>query len=84
MATVTIYTKEHCSYCDLAKTLLSERHIAFEEIRIDLDAHQREEMIRLTNRRTAPQIVIDQETIGGYEGLARLAKSGKLDTLLKS
>ena len=67
----------------MAKKLLSERHVTFEEIRIDLDSLQREEMIKRSERRTVPQIFINDQAIGGYDDLAGLAKSGKLDTLLK-
>lgn len=82
MAKVVIYSKDSCPYCQMAKELLSARHVSYEEIRIDLDAHQRDEMIRLSNRRTVPQIFINDEPIGGYDDLAALVKSGKLDDLL--
>ena len=84
MAKVIIYTTDTCSYCRLAKNLLNERHIPFQEIRVDLDEKQRNEMMRLSNRQTVPQIFINDQSIGGYDDLARLAKSGKLDDLLKS
>lgn len=83
MAKVIIYTADYCPYCRLAKDLLSARQIAFEEIRVDQDTEKREEMIRLSNRRTIPQIFINDQSIGGYDDLAALAKSGKLDSLLK-
>lgn len=83
MSNVIIYTKQTCPYCKLAKELLSARHIAFDEIRIDLDTAKQDEMIRLSQRRTVPQIFINQQPIGGYDDLAALAKSGKLDDLLK-
>ena len=85
MAKVIIYTKENCPYCRMAKDLLSARQVSYEEIRIDLDDHKRDEMIRLSNnRRTVPQIFINDQPIGGYDDLAALAKSGKLDGLLKT
>ena len=83
MARVIIYTKENCPYCRLAKELLGARKVAYQEIRVDLDDSQREEMIRLSNRRTVPQIFINDQSIGGYDDLAALAKSGKLDGLLQ-
>lgn len=83
MPKVIIYTKENCPYCRLAKDLLSARNVTFEEIRIDLDENQKEEMIRLSNRRSVPQIFINEQSIGGYDDLAALAKSGKLDGLLE-
>ncbi len=84
MTKVVIYTKENCPYCRMAKDLLSSRRIAFEEIRIDLDDNKRDEMLRLSNRRTVPQIFINDQSIGGYDDLAALAKSGKLDSLLNT
>jgi glutaredoxin 3 len=83
MAKVILYTKDNCPYCRMAKDLLSNRKIAFDEVRIDLDDSKRDEMIRLSNRRTVPQIFINDQSIGGYDDLAALAKSGKLDELLK-
>lgn len=83
MAKVIIYSKENCPYCQLAKGFFDARNIPFQEIRIDLDGKQRDEMIRLSNRRTVPQIFINDQPIGGYDDLAELAKSGKLDGLLK-
>jgi glutaredoxin 3 len=84
MTKVLVYSTENCPYCRMAKELLSSRHIAFEEVRIDLDEQRRDEMIRLSNRRTVPQIFINGQSIGGYDDLAALAKSGKLDGLLNS
>lgn len=84
MATVLIYTKLHCPYCVHAKNLLDTKHVQYTEIRVDLDESERENMIRLSGRRTVPQIFINEEPIGGYDDLAALAKSGKLDDLLNA
>jgi len=40
-------------------------------------------MLRLSNKRTVPQIFINDKSIGGYDDLAALVKAGKLDELLK-
>ena len=82
MAKVIVYSKEPCPYCRLAKDLLKSKNIEFTEIRVDHDAKQLEEMMRLSNRRTVPQIFINDQSIGGYDDLAALVKSGKLDSLL--
>ena len=84
MAKVIMYTKEQCPYCVMAKQLLASRNVTVEEIRIDLDEAKRDEMIARTNRRTVPQIFINDQAIGGYDDLAALAKAGKLDELLKA
>lgn len=82
MAKVVIYTTEICPYCLRAKELLNARGVSYEEIRVDLDEARREEMMRLSGRRTVPQIFINDVSIGGYDDLALLSKSGKLDALL--
>lgn len=84
MAKVVIYAKDNCPYCRLAKDLLSAKNVPFEEIRVDLDAAKLNEMVSLSHRRTVPQIFINDQPIGGYDDLAALVKSGKLDSLLKS
>lgn len=53
-----------------------------EKIRVDLDAGQRDEMIRSTGRRTVPQIYIGDKHIGGFDELAALEHAGQLDSLL--
>lgn len=82
MATITIYTQANCAYCTWAKQLLDVRKVTYEEIRIDEDAEKREEMIKLSGKRTTPQIFINGQSIGGYDDLTQLAKSGELTDLL--
>lgn len=84
MATIVLYTKANCPYCEMAKHLLETKGALFEEVRIDLDEEKRAEMIARSERRTVPQIFINNQPIGGYDDLAALSKSGKLDGLLKS
>lgn len=84
MSNVVIYSKENCPYCVMAKKLLDARNVVYTEIRIDLIEAERDNMIRLSGRRTVPQIFINEEPIGGYDDLAALAKSGKLDDLLNA
>jgi glutaredoxin 3 len=83
MTNVIIYTKENCPYCKMAKELFAAHHVAYQEVRVDLDEAKREEMMRLSNRRTVPQIFINDQSIGGYDDLSALVKAGKLDALLK-
>ena len=84
MADVIIYSKAQCPYCDLAKNLLNQKKVSYTEIRIDLDEKERDEMIRQSGKRTVPQIFINGQSIGGYDDLATLEKSGKLNNLLFS
>ena len=82
MAKIIIYTKEYCPYCEHAKTLLDSKKVTYTEIPVDQDETKLAEMIKLSNRRTVPQIFINDQSIGGFDDLAALAKSGKLDALL--
>lgn len=83
MAKVIIYTKANCSYCDWAKQLLDNKNVTYQEIRVDLNPDKLAEMLQLSNRRTTPQIFINDESIGGFDDLSALEKAGKLDAKLK-
>jgi len=66
---VTVYTKDLCGYCDAAKSLLKKMNVRFEEARIGTDV-TREELLEIApHARTAPQIVINNKVIGGYDDL---------------
>jgi glutaredoxin 3 len=83
MTPVKMYTTQVCPYCVRAKALLKQRGVAqIEEIRIDVDPVQRDEMMRLTGRRTVPQIFIGSTHVGGFDDLAALDSRGGLMPLL--
>lgn len=82
MAKVIVYTATNCPYCIAAKKLLGELDAKFEEIHIDGDDALREKMIKLTGKRTVPQIIIGDEAIGGFDDLSALHKSGTLQPML--
>lgn len=85
MSAVRMYTTQVCPYCLRAKALLKQRGVAqIEEIRVDLDAAQRDRMIELTGRRTVPQIFIGDVHVGGCDDLMALDQSGKLAPLLQA
>jgi glutaredoxin 3 len=85
MNTVRMYTTQVCPYCLRAKTLLKQRGVAaIEEIRIDLDAVQRDKMVEITGRRTVPQIFIGQTHVGGCDELIALDQKGGLMPLLQA
>jgi glutaredoxin 3 len=82
MATVVIYSKDACPYCVWAKQLFDAKNIAYTEIRVDQDADKLAEMVRLSGRRTVPQIFINDQPMGGFDDVSALAKNGELDKLL--
>jgi glutaredoxin 3 len=80
-----MYTTGFCPYCVRAKMLLKSKGVEhIEEIRIDNDPAQREEMMRITGRRTVPQIFIGSTHVGGCDDLIALDKNGGLQPLLAS
>lgn len=83
MQKVVIYTTPGCPYCADAKELLNKKGVKYEEIQVDKDANKLAEMVKLSKRRSVPQIFINNESIGGFDELSKLATSGELDTLLK-
>ena len=84
MQKVVIYTKKDCPYCKDAKALLEKKGIKYQEISdVDKNPDKLTEMIRLSNRRSMPQIFINNKSVGGFDDLSELATSGELDTLLK-
>lgn len=80
---VVIYTTPGCPYCADAKELFNKKGVKYEEIQVDKDPDKLAEMIKLSQRRSVPQIFIDKKSIGGFDNLSELAASGELDTLLK-
>jgi glutaredoxin 3 len=81
MARIQMYTTEWCGFCVRAKSLLTQRGLDFEEIRIDTDPDFRTRLEELTGGWTVPQIVIDGEPIGGYSELYQLDRAGELERL---
>lgn len=83
MASLEIYTRDHCGYCVRAKRLLNERGIAYVEHNASHDPALRNEMITRSGRYTFPQVFIGQRHLGGSNELAMLARSGELDQALQ-
>lgn len=83
MAEVTIYTTMMCPYCHRAKSLLSKKGVAFNEIDVGMDPDKRAEMEERANGGyTVPQIFINGRHVGGCDDLHALDRAGKLDPLL--
>jgi glutaredoxin 3 len=82
MSSVTVYTTEHCSLCTSAKALLERRGISYEEINLARDADGRQKLSRITGMITFPQIVIGDQTIGGFAELLAADRQGTLGELL--
>ena len=72
LTAITVFTKDNCKWCVLAKKLLKSKGVPFTEVKIP-DKMSREEFINLTEehstRPTVPKIFKGATMIGGYEDL---------------
>ena len=82
LASIILYTKDHCPYCKAAKALLTEKGVAFTDIEITGDDVLMAEMVKKSGRYTVPQIFIGDTHVGGGSDLAALDAAGGLDPLL--
>ena len=81
---VLMYTSATCPFCQRAELLLAAKGVSdIARVRVDLDPQLRSQMMQKTGRRTVPQIYIGEYHVGGYEDLAALDHSGRLEPLLR-
>lgn len=81
---VTIYTTPFCPFCIMAKRLLKEKGIAFNEVGVTNRPDLRSMLVEKSGQRTVPQIFFGEKSIGGFTDLQALDASGQLDELLNS
>jgi glutaredoxin 3 len=81
MVKITVYSTEPCSFCERAKQLLTLRKLSFEEINLSKDPAGRLELVEKTGMLSFPQIVIDDEVLGGFQDLVHADRSGRLAEL---
>ena len=82
MQPVTIYTTLLCPYCHMAKRLLKQKGVAFNEINVSRRSDREKMIERAGGRHTVPQIFIGETHVGGCDDLHELDQRGELDTLL--
>ena len=79
---VIIYSAEWCGPCVYAKKLLNEKNIQYKEIDIEKNNISRGDLEKMTGGSTVPQIIINDNCIGGFDQLLKLEQSGELNKLL--
>ena len=57
--------------------------MSYENIDIEEQGLSRDDLVKITGGHTAPQIIINDKAIGGFNELLQLNNSGKLKKLLK-
>lgn len=66
----------------MAKRLLDKKGAKYQELNVDRDPELRQEMMQRTQRRTVPQIYINDLHVGGFDELRTLETRKELDPLL--
>jgi glutaredoxin 3 len=82
MKRVTVYTTDPCRRCGDAKAILDRHGADYAEVNLAKDPVGRAELVRKTGLMTFPQIVVEDETIGGLDDLRAADASGKLSEIL--
>ncbi len=79
---VEMYHRPGCGFCYRAQALLQQKGVAYQGYNIWSDERLHAEMMARTKGRTVPQILINDQPIGGCTELMALERSGELDRLL--
>ncbi len=82
MSNIIVYSTAYCPYCVRAKQLLERKGAEYKEFMVDQSPTLMQEMMERSQRRTVPQIFINDQSIGGYDDLAQLDAKGELDNLI--
>jgi glutaredoxin 3 len=82
MASVTIYTKIGCPFCERALALLDAKGADVTNIEAASKPEVRAKMNELSGRNSFPQIFIGGKHVGGCDDLMALNDKGGLDPLL--
>ena len=67
-----VWSKDQCGNCVMAKNLLRNEGIEYEERNISQGPWTREQLLAaVPHARTLPQIILDGNLIGGYDQLKK-------------
>jgi len=75
---VILFSTDSCTFCVHAKSLLSKRGVAFEEVDLGEHPELQAELADVTGLTSFPQILVDGETLGGLNELRAADKNGTL------
>ncbi len=83
---ITIFTKDYCPYCMLAKELLWGLWYEYKEVDLSDDHEKLMELVQISAMRTLPQIFIWEITrenlLWGYTDIKKLNDEGRLEEKL--
>lgn len=81
-AKVTLYTKPSCGYCMRAKSFLDDMKVPYSEVDVSNDRSKHEELMDQTGSRTVPYIFINEDYIGGFTDMLKMAEEGTFEKML--
>jgi glutaredoxin 3 len=81
MPKITVYSTDACSFCTRAKALLDARGLVYEEINLSRDPDGRAELVNRTGMLSFPQILVEDQVVGGFMELVAADRSGRLRAL---
>ena len=80
---VVVWTNRGCGACVQAKRLLDSKRVTYKERRLKNTPEVQRAFARATGgARTVPQIIVNGKSVGGFDDLLNLDRSGELDVLL--
>ena len=69
---ITIYTRDGCSFCDKAKSFMTENNIQYSEMSIGKNIKREEVIQKFPEVKLLPIVVsVDGTLLGGYEDLVK-------------
>ncbi|XP_044722235.1 glutaredoxin domain-containing protein [Hirsutella rhossiliensis] len=83
---VIVFSKSYCPYCAATKKTLDGLNAAYTVVELDKESEggaMQDELEKITNQRTVPNVIIKKKPIGGNSDVQAKLKSGELEKLLK-
>ena len=69
---IKIYGKEQCPFCDMAKVLCTQKLKEWKYFQLGKDFNREEMLTKFPTARTFPQIVVDEQNIGGWQEFQKI------------
>ena len=66
MKKVKVFSTPTCPYCHMAKSYLTEKKVAFEDIDVSRDQAQAMQMVQKSGEMGVPQLWIDDQVVIGF------------------
>jgi len=82
MKKIKLYTVGKCNECVHVRRMFEELGIEYQELDVTEDPY-RKEVVEKTGCYSVPQVLADEEYVGGYEKIVELYKEKKLKEYLE-